>query len=339
MELLSAIQGVIPSEGNIFVGLGKDRYIGYVIPEFVVPEAMSLFVDHAQIIEPREMVLKNLAWFQHGQRIMDNPEMFWEGFYRSHIYNLVWRPYNQHHCMQVLVGDNHAESGLLHLFRPRFRAAFSESEKNQFKQLLPYVEHGLRARNNVVTDYAEGGETGMFIIDNQGRLVFASTTARRLLALARYHSYPIGKFATAQNVEIPDALRQLCRNLNGIFQGRQAAPPVIVHINPLGRFVFSAHWLDPLNREPGGLVGVTVAHEEPTALRLLRGLKTLPLSPVQMEVCLLLAQNHSQDSIAQRLHIKLTTVKDHVRKIYGKLGIHQRAELLERLTAKTEIPR
>jgi Bacterial regulatory proteins, luxR family len=45
-------------------------------------------------------------------------------------------------------------------------------------------------------------------------------------------------------------------------------------------------------------------------------------------VALLLAQGVSSEKIGERLHIKYTTVKDHVRKIFDKLDIHQREELL-----------
>jgi DNA-binding CsgD family transcriptional regulator len=78
---------------------------------------------------------------------------------------------------------------------------------------------------------------------------------------------------------------------------------------------------------------VTVEHQEPASLRLLRRIGDLPLSPVQMEVCLMLARRQSQESIARQLNIRLATVKDHVRKIYLKLGVHQRDELAERLLA------
>ncbi len=47
----------------------------------------------------------------------------------------------------------------------------------------------------------------------------------------------------------------------------------------------------------------------------------------------MLARRQSQESIARQLNIRLATVKDHVRKIYLKLGVHQRDELAERLLA------
>lgn len=53
----------------------------------------------------------------------------------------------------------------------------------------------------------------------------------------------------------------------------------------------------------------------------------------QKEVALLLAQGCSNEIICQRLHIKLTTTKSHIRKIFAKMGIHGREELLPLLLA------
>jgi ATP/maltotriose-dependent transcriptional regulator MalT len=47
----------------------------------------------------------------------------------------------------------------------------------------------------------------------------------------------------------------------------------------------------------------------------------------------LLAQGFSNEKIGERLHIKLTTVKDHIGKIFVKLDIHRREELLPMLMA------
>jgi ATP/maltotriose-dependent transcriptional regulator MalT len=59
----------------------------------------------------------------------------------------------------------------------------------------------------------------------------------------------------------------------------------------------------------------------------------MPLSPVQKQVAALLAQGCSNEKIGQHLHIKLTTVKDHIRKIFTKLDINHREELLPKLLA------
>lgn len=130
-------------------------------------------------------------------------------------------------------------------------------------------------------------------------------------------------------------LAQLCKDLNLIFHDKHAPPPSFCHANGCGRFIFTAQWLEPQNREPGGFIGVTIEHQEPQALKILRGLRDLPLSPIQKEVALLLAQGMSNPEIGQRLHIKRTTVKDHIGKIFDKLDIHSREELLPLLLEKS----
>ena len=78
---------------------------------------------------------------------------------------------------------------------------------------------------------------------------------------------------------------------------------------------------------------MTIEHQEPLTLKILRTMQGLPLSPVQKQVALLLAQGISNEKIGERLNIKLTTVKDHISKIFDKLGIYRREELLPMLLA------
>ncbi|MGZ8219785.1 helix-turn-helix transcriptional regulator [Methylomagnum sp.] len=336
-EFLRAVKSAIPSSSNVYVGLGENRYPNHVIPEYVIPEVLDVFIQNtAEVLTP-EMVRKNLSWFSY-QAVLDDPGIIWKNFYRGDFFNLVWRPYDQYHCIQALLRADGAERGFVHLFRSRSQPGFSVEEKNLFAHLLPYVEHGLTAAPVEQADHS-GGEFGMFVMDSKGGLIFVSETARNLLRLARYPHFPTGTGISSGVLEIPPALSRLCHSLDGIFRGEDKAPPEFIHTNARGRFVFRAQWLDPMNREPGGLMGVTVEHQEPTSLRLLRRIGELPLSPGQMDVCLLLAQGHAHEIIGQRLNIKLTTVRDHVRKIYDKLGIRQREDLLDLLGNRAGIPR
>lgn len=125
----------------------------------------------------------------------------------------------------------------------------------------------------------------------------------------------------------------MCRNLTAIFEDKAAPPPSWSHTNANGRFNFRAHWLKPYTQEPGDLIGINIELQEPLELKILRALGDLPLSPGQKQVAALLAQGFSNEKIGQHLHIKLTTVKDHVRKIFDKLDIYSREEVLPKLLA------
>jgi LuxR family maltose regulon positive regulatory protein len=55
-----------------------------------------------------------------------------------------------------------------------------------------------------------------------------------------------------------------------------------------------------------------------------------PLSERELEVLLLLTTRLSTPEIAQQLIISVHTVRSHIKSIYGKLGVHRRADALER---------
>jgi DNA-binding CsgD family transcriptional regulator len=74
-------------------------------------------------------------------------------------------------------------------------------------------------------------------------------------------------------------------------------------------------------------VGISVEHQEPLRARLLRGTRRLPLSPTQRDVCVLLAEGASQGDLARHLRIEPSTVKDHVSKVYEKVGVNCREDL------------
>jgi DNA-binding CsgD family transcriptional regulator len=56
-----------------------------------------------------------------------------------------------------------------------------------------------------------------------------------------------------------------------------------------------------------------------------------PLSPRECEVVELIARGNSVASIAERLVISENTVRTHMKRIYAKLAIHKRQELLDML--------
>ena len=55
-----------------------------------------------------------------------------------------------------------------------------------------------------------------------------------------------------------------------------------------------------------------------------------PLTPRELEILRLLADDLSNREIADRLTIALSTVKWYARQIYGKLGVHSRTQALAR---------
>lgn len=328
-EFLSAVQTVIPSCNNSFAGVDEN-----IIPTDFMVEFTHFDTDSAVVLLNYLSMKKNndsfVLWFKQHQVLVDI-DVFDESFYMSDAYNLVYRLGDQYHPLWALVRGQGKPIGMLGLYRPRQQKPFNKREQALCSQLLPYLAHALQAPKDNDLRYINNGSPGMIIMDIQGSILYLSHEAKSLLALASHQVFTIDAYC--KEAELIAKLAQLCRKLVAIFRGQAATPPSWNFDNLNGRFMFRAHWLNRQNNEPGGLIGVTVEHQEPLVLKILHAMTILPLSPTQKEVAVLLAQGFSNEKIGERLHIKLTTVKDHIGKIFIKLDINRREELLPLLLA------
>jgi DNA-binding CsgD family transcriptional regulator len=60
---------------------------------------------------------------------------------------------------------------------------------------------------------------------------------------------------------------------------------------------------------------------------------SVPLSPRQKEVYLLLAFGNNQIAIAERLNVSQHTIYDYIKETYSRLAVHTRDQLLDKLKA------
>ncbi|HRX62971.1 MAG TPA: LuxR C-terminal-related transcriptional regulator [Candidatus Competibacter sp.] len=343
-ELLRALHAFIPSENNVFNGLNEHLLPTFVIPEVVIPEVIEILQNEWDRLYVKPFHARVLDWYNH-HRVIPDVRILDERFYHSDFYHVVFRPYNQHYRIQAVLKSNGLKVGGISLARSQHQRPFDAEEVQQLKRLLPYIEHGLQARGEAVTDYVDSGQTGLVILTRNGSVVYLSDAARYLLFLATYGAVPVGQEHVSLAVTVPPVLRQLCANLDGIFQGWEAPPPSFSHTNGSGRFVFRAYWLQPPTVHLGldarahppsedGLMGVLIEHQEPLRLQLHRNLQGWRLSPREQEVGLALAEGLSQTAIAARLNVSVQTVITYVRRLYAKLEVHSRAELLDKLRTR-----
>jgi DNA-binding CsgD family transcriptional regulator len=329
-EFLRAVQTVLPSNSNTFTGVDGRLKPSYHILGFDSSEIGKL----TAIVMPSYFTLEKLqrtaVWFsQHP--VLTDPAVWDESFYRfSDLYNLVMCRCDQHYGLSAPVLMSRKPQGVLNLFRSKQQKPFDADEQALFLRLLPYLSHALQAPDNQSIQYSENGASGLLIMDVEGNIQYQSHAAKLLLNLA---CNPVFTLDGLAEMALLAKLAQLCRNLGGIFQGKDAVPPSWNYSNGRGCFVFRAYWLDKQHTESGGLIGMTIEHQEPLTLKILRTMRNLPLSPAQKEVAILLVQGNSNEKIGQHLHIKLTTVKDHIRKIFVKLDIDRREDFLPKLLA------
>ncbi|EAR22621.1 response regulator transcription factor [Nitrococcus mobilis] len=141
-------------------------------------------------------------------------------------------------------------------------------------------------------------------------------------------------------LELPAPVVELCRRLAAVFNGRDAcAPPTYHYRNCLGGFTFRAYVLNPdglpeTTPEAVPLVGIHIRHQEPQTVRIVRRLGDMPgLSQRQMQIRLLLATGVPNAIIAGQMNMSSHTVVTHTRRLYEKLEVHNRFELVAKLTA------
>jgi DNA-binding CsgD family transcriptional regulator len=331
-EFLKAVRTLIPSNNNFYAGTNGDGVPNYYLTAMSAPNYLETAADVLPKFFTPER--RSVVYQQFNQYpAITSHVLLDKQFFQTDFYNLMWQPCDQYHFILAPVIVNKRIAGLFFLFRPLADPSFSVNEQKLCIQLLPYIAHALQEPKFIDTDYVNSGQSGLTITDKWGAIVHTSPSAERLLSRAmQANSNGDNPY---KHTRLPQPLVKLCRNLDILFNGEDAPPPALTHTNSAGRFIFRAYWLDGLNNSANDLIGVTIEHQEPLTLKITRNLQTQPLSATQKEVTLLLAKGHSNEKIGQQLHIKTTTVKDHISKIYTKLNISHRKELLPRLLSET----
>lgn len=341
-SLLSALHGIVSSEVNGFHWADSNgRMVGFV-PEYVLPEVIAALVDHFDGMVERSFQLDFASTMRRGRPLGNLVPAQTASFYRGDLFHLIYRPYKLHHVIDLVVRDtpNDIGRGALIVGRSMQEPPFSGTERNCLLQLLPYIAHalhgGARRADNAPRssepdneEFASSGSDGLVILDLNGCVAYSSARARHILYYAADEI--TGDASKRGPASAGTPLRTVFDSLLRVAAARAGPPPVVHRSNRWGRFVFRAHWLDAGAIDAGGFVGVTVQQQEPLVLVMMRNMHDAGLSAMQKNVCLLMAQNHSFESIAKQLHISHSTAKDYAARIYRKLNVHTRDELLHKL--------
>jgi DNA-binding CsgD family transcriptional regulator len=255
-----------------------------------------------------------------------------ESFFRSALYNEIWKPQGLHSRIEAIVrGARGLPLGSLVLYRAPRERAFSRDDEELLGTLAPYVARGLEGHATLPTDYVTRRDRrGVITLGADGQLRQLSAQAHKLLLLA-HGGIRRSTAATAPRREDFPTLTYLYQQY-----WRDGAQTTVTNgtslrvENDWGQFVFEAERLNGVGGVPSMLT-VTVHHLEPESAAARRGVDALPVSVSQREVCALLYAGLSQGEIARKLSIAPSTVADHVKRIYNRLDVHSVAELAQRI--------
>jgi DNA-binding CsgD family transcriptional regulator len=334
MTLLSELHGVVPSLANTYVWLDSHNQVTDLYDESpeawrLVPLYLQEFVNNRE----REAVpaMSELAARTSG--VITTAQVATKEFYRSAFYNEILRPSDHHHAAAVVIRDYDRPYGVLLLNRGEQESEYATAELKLIEELLPFIAHGFATAGAVRFPLVENGDVGLLILDHCGAVRHVSPRARQLLFLHACATPNSPADARKGAPTVPAEVVWLCKKLQAVSHGsrRDVAPPVWRHENMWGRFAFRAHWLDPVARADSALIGISIHHQTPLPCRLWRQAKQLGLSPKQLRVCSLLAAGFSYDKIAEHMNVTNHTVTDHVRKLFEKLRVESRTELVQRV--------
>ena len=162
----------------------------------------------------------------------------------------------------------------------------------------------------------------MAVLDEAGELLFADDAWMRLCRLAR--GEPI---SPRESRDEPKALREFLRGVG--IAARAATKSLHVVSSPWGQFAFRHHSLDGITGGKATALVVSRLATEP--VRLTEGASRLDLSAQQREVALMVALGMTNAEMAEKLGVSVNTAGYHVKQVFVKLGVHDRADVARSL--------
>jgi len=331
---LEALHSVVPSYRNLFdwtddVGNLVRYYFEGPIDHDVASHYFHEFYNRRESeVMPRfRQAIRASAGIRSAEEL-DNPL-----FFRSALYNEIWRPQGLHTRVEALVRNARGRTlGSLVLYRAPGEPKFTRTEERLFHQATAYLAHGIEEGERAagVSNFSTTpARRELVTVDGHGKLVQLSSDALKLLMLTHGGVTPASVSRRPRREDF-ETINSLWRQ-HEHSAGQNSGPKVRSVENAWGRFVFEGVPMSPVHAGDLPMLHVAVTQFEPQFVSVRKALNRLPLSTAQREVCALLYRGDSQAHIARELNIATTTVADHVRKIYAKLEIHSVTQLSARI--------
>lgn len=322
--LLAELHALVPSSRNLFDWCDGDGALTRYCIEGPVDEAVArLYFDEFHNKREAEAMPSFAQALGSGAVLNSAAQLDTARFLNSALYAEIWRPQGFRYRVELIVRSAAGQPlGSLVLYREPGAPCFTAAEEARLLPLLPHLALAL-ARDGVPRCAPEHWQPApdaaeVMLLDDAGRLCHASAGARRLLLLAGPGP---GMLPASTGEAVLAALHV------GVRHG-----PVVQWVDsPWGRFEFRAQRLEAVDGAAACLTQVQLRRFEPRELADERRLHGFELSSGQAAVARLLLQGLAQAEVAQRLAIAPSTVVDHTRKLYQRLGVRSARELVERV--------
>lgn len=313
-SLLPVLRQVVKADHAAFFFCDARGSITNLYAERLLPPAVQArYHDRHNDAQFRQQYLARVAAARAVSRRSVDAEERARDYYSD-----VLQPLGIEHFLYAIVRAGPRVLGQLSLYRGERGPAFSEHDEALLQEILHYLGHALAVPSPSAAAAAleQSVEEGLAVFDASGQIVYSDEPWGRLIRMAEGN--PITP-ATALH-----ETQTLPRFVTAVLQAIDASPQALHRTDTSwGSFAFRRHELTgPEGHAARGLI-VSRLSAEP--LRLTEGAADLGLSPKQREVALLLAQGKSNQDIASELGITLNTASYHVKQVFARLGVHDRA--------------
>jgi DNA-binding CsgD family transcriptional regulator len=263
---------------------------------------------------------------QSGKVVVSTQLIERGGFCRSLFFNEFLKPHDIYHVLVIGLSRNGLPIGLFGFHRPPGALAFSEADIVKAKLLAPHLsaavqkvraldllEERHRILELMVDDLADDS---LAILDDNLQATFFHRNTE--LAVAPFFSA----------ADFPADVIARCRRMRSALNwDRHVTPVEQLELDVAGR-----RW----NFSIRSISGCKSGSRFMVRVRQLRGandraasrLEEMGLTRREIEIAQLVAMGMSNAGIAEQLCISIRTVQNHLRAIYDKAGIHNRASLV-----------
>ena len=334
-SLLPAVRELVPSDSAGFFWVDSRGEMRNLYAERLLPAGvMSLYFE--RFYDGGDSAFRN-GFIERSKSPDGVVATTAEGDYaRSAYYNEIMRKLDAHHVLYGIVREQGAALGQVSLYRSQDAPAFSARERADLASVMRYIAHGVAAGNEPQATgpaaFQDTDDEALLVTDMGGTVRHASEKARRLLLLATTPDLNPASHGAGSDDRAAQALRSLCLRLSSVERGDDSPPPAITLDTRWGRYVLRAYWLDD-DHSVTAPIGVRIQRQEPMILRFVQAMGRLPLSPQQREIALLIALGRSNQEIAEGLGVSGNTVAYHIKQLFLKLDVHDRAGAVARISS------
>lgn len=284
----------------------------------------------------RRLAPGNRVWQEIGRRrqpMTDRMAMPRAAFVRTELFADWFKPQSFHSVMAHPTLFKDTASSVLVAFRSPSQGEFEASDLTTIGRFAGHFGRALAVRLELermarelflVNQILDDLPRGIFLVDRRLRLRQANAAGQTLLKARKGLRLDKGRLAI-QDPSSDARLRRMAADGRGgeLRLSAQGSPGMIVYMHPCVAGFGEAGYMTIR------VIDLAQEREPPTPARLCN---RLGLSRRQAEVIAELAAGRTEAEAAEKLKLAAPTLHTHIRRVYDRLDLRSRAELLALLT-------